>query len=102
MFLSVFGVGTGNLKDATMEMLADRGNGHYAYLDSLQEARRVLVREADATLETVAKDVKFQVEFNPAHGDARGSSSATRIACWRPRTSTTIARTAARWAPATP
>ena len=62
----MLGVGTGNLKDATMEMLADRGNGHYAYLDSLQEARRVLVREADATLENVAKDVKFQVEFNPA------------------------------------
>ena len=66
VFLSVFGVGTGNLKDATMEMLADRGNGHYAYLDSLQEARRMLIREGDATLETVAKDVKFQVEFNPA------------------------------------
>ena len=66
VFLSVFGVGSGNLKDSTMEMLADKGNGHYAYLDSLQEARRVLVREADATLETVAKDVKFQVEFNPA------------------------------------
>jgi Ca-activated chloride channel family protein len=66
VFLSVLGVGSGNLKDATMEMLADRGNGHYAYLDSLQEARRVLVREGDATLETVAKDVKFQVEFNPA------------------------------------
>jgi Ca-activated chloride channel homolog len=66
VFLSVFGVGSGNLKDATMEMLADKGNGHYSYLDSLQEARRMLVREADATLETVAKDVKFQVEFNPA------------------------------------
>ena len=66
VFLSVLGVGSGNLKDATMEMLADRGNGHYAYLDSLQEARRVLIREGDATLETVAKDVKFQVEFNPA------------------------------------
>jgi Ca-activated chloride channel family protein len=66
VFLSVFGVGSGNLKDRTMEMLADHGNGHYAYLDSLQEARRVLIREADATLETVAKDVKFQVEFNPA------------------------------------
>jgi Ca-activated chloride channel family protein len=66
VFLSVFGVGSGNLKDATMEMLADRGNGHYAYLDSLQEARRVLIRESDATLETAAKDVKFQVEFNPA------------------------------------
>jgi Ca-activated chloride channel family protein len=66
VFLSVFGVGSGNLKDRTMEMLADKGNGHYAYLDSLQEARRVLIREADATLDTVAKDVKFQVEFNPA------------------------------------
>jgi Ca-activated chloride channel family protein len=66
VFLSVFGVGSGNLKDATMEMLADRGNGHYAYVDSLQEARRMLIREGDATLETVAKDVKFQVEFNPA------------------------------------
>jgi Ca-activated chloride channel family protein len=66
VFLSVFGVGTGNLKDSTMEMLADRGNGHYAYLDSLQEARRVLIREGNATLETAAKDVKFQVEFNPA------------------------------------
>jgi Ca-activated chloride channel family protein len=66
VFLSVFGVGTGNLKDSTMEMLADRGNGHYAYLDSLQEARRVLVREGNATLDTIAKDVKFQVEFNPA------------------------------------
>jgi Ca-activated chloride channel family protein len=66
VFLSVLGVGSGNLKDATMEMLADRGNGHYAYLDSIQEARRVLLREADGTIETVAKDVKFQVEFNPA------------------------------------
>ena len=66
IFLSVLGVGTGNLKDSTMEMLADKGNGHYAYLDSLHEARKVLVREGGATLETVAKDVKFQVEFNPA------------------------------------
>jgi Ca-activated chloride channel family protein len=49
-----------------MEMLADKGNGHYSYLDSLQEARRVLIREGSSTLETVAKDVKFQVEFNPA------------------------------------
>jgi Ca-activated chloride channel family protein len=66
VFLSVLGVGSGNLKDATMEMLADHGNGNYAYLDSLREAQRVLVREGAATLETVAKDVKFQVEFNPA------------------------------------
>src|SRR6186997_2211745 len=49
-----------------MELLADKGNGHYAYLDSLQEARRVLVKEGGATLETVAKDVKLQIEFNPA------------------------------------
>jgi Ca-activated chloride channel family protein len=65
VFLSVLGVGTGNLKDSTMEKLADKGNGNYAYLDSLHEARKVLVREAGATLETIAKDVKIQVEFNP-------------------------------------
>jgi len=67
IFLSVLGVGTGNIKDSTMEMLADRGNGNYSYLDTLHEARKVLVREAGATLVTVAKDVKIQVEFNPAH-----------------------------------
>jgi Ca-activated chloride channel family protein len=67
VFLSVLGVGTGNLKDATMEKLADKGNGNYSYLDSLHEARKVLVSEAGATLVTVAKDVKIQVEFNPAH-----------------------------------
>jgi Ca-activated chloride channel family protein len=65
VFLSVLGVGHGNLKDSTMEKLADRGNGNYAYLDSLQEARKVLVREAGATLTTIAKDVKIQIEFNP-------------------------------------
>ena len=67
VFLSVLGVGTGNLKDSTMEKLADKGNGNYAYLDSLHEARKVLVAEAGGTLVTVAKDVKIQVEFNPAH-----------------------------------
>lgn len=66
VFLSVLGVGTGNLGDATMEALADRGNGNYAYLDSLREARKVLLEEAAATLVTIAKDVKIQVEFNPA------------------------------------
>jgi len=66
VFLSVLGVGTGNLKDSTMERLADRGNGNYSYLDSLHEARRVLIAEAGATLVAVAKDVKIQVEFNPA------------------------------------
>ena len=67
IFLSVLGVGDDNLKDSTLEKLADRGNGNYAYLDSLHEARKVLVREAGATLVTVAKDVKIQVEFNPAN-----------------------------------
>jgi Ca-activated chloride channel homolog len=67
IFLSVLGVGTGNTKDSTMEKLADKGNGNYAYLDSLHEARKVLVREAGATLVTVAKDVKIQIEFNPVN-----------------------------------
>jgi Ca-activated chloride channel family protein len=66
VFLSVLGVGTGNLNDSTMEKLADKGNGNYSYLDSLHEARKVLVREGGATLTTIAKDVKIQVEFNPA------------------------------------
>ena len=66
VFLTVLGFGTGNLKDATMEKLADRGNGNYGYIDSLFEARKMLVKEAGATLVTVAKDVKLQVEFNPA------------------------------------
>jgi Ca-activated chloride channel family protein len=69
VFLSVLGVGDDNLKDATMEKLADAGNGNYAYLDTLAEARRVLVQEASSTLVTVAKDVKVQVEFNPRHVD---------------------------------
>ncbi len=66
VFLTVLGFGMGNVKDSTMEKLADRGNGNYAYIDSLFEARKVLVKEAGATLVTVAKDVKLQVEFNPA------------------------------------
>lgn len=64
--LSVLGFGTGNIKDNKMEALADHGNGNYAYIDSLMEARKVLVEEMGATLLTVAADVKFQVEFNPA------------------------------------
>jgi Ca-activated chloride channel family protein len=63
--LSVLGFGMGNLKDSTMEKLADRGNGNYFYIDSLSEAQKVLVEEAGGTLVTVAKDVKLQVEFNP-------------------------------------
>ena len=66
IFLTVLGFGVGNLKDATMELLADKGNGNYAYIDSHQEAEKVLVREVGATLMTIAKDVKIQVEFNPA------------------------------------
>jgi len=66
VFLSVLGFGDGNLKDSTMERLADSGNGNYSYVDSLAEGRKVLVSEAGATLVTIAKDVKIQVEFNPA------------------------------------
>ncbi|MBX6365026.1 MAG: VWA domain-containing protein [Gemmatimonadetes bacterium] len=65
-FLTVLGFGTGNLKDSKMEQLADHGNGNYAYIDDLLEARKVLVHEIGGTLHTVAKDVKIQVEFNPA------------------------------------
>ncbi|MCA8980740.1 MAG: VWA domain-containing protein [Planctomycetes bacterium] len=65
VFLTVLGFGTGNLQDNRMEALADKGNGHYAYIDSLNEARKVLVGEVGASLETVAKDVKIQLEFNP-------------------------------------
>ena len=66
VFLTVLGFGMGNLKDSTMEKLADKGNGNYAYIDTIEEARKVLVKEAGATLVTVAKDVKLQVEFNPS------------------------------------
>jgi len=65
IFLTVLGFGTGNIKDDTMEELADHGNGNYAYIDSLFEAQKVLVRESGSTLETIAKDVKLQIEFNP-------------------------------------
>ena len=70
VYLTVLGYGTGNLKDAKMERLADHGNGNYAYIDSLLEALRVLVQELGSTLVTVAKDVKLQVEFNPARVSA--------------------------------
>ena len=66
IFLTVLGFGTGNLKDSRMEQIADKGNGHYAYVDNLKEGRRVFVREFAGTLMTLAKDVKIQVEFNPA------------------------------------
>jgi Ca-activated chloride channel homolog len=65
VFLTVLGLGMGNLKDAKMEQLADKGNGNYAYIDNLMEAKKVLVKEFGSTLLTIAKDVKIQVEFNP-------------------------------------
>ena len=66
IFLSVLGFGTGNYNDQTMQTLAQAGNGNAAYIDSYSEARRVLVEEMGGTLLTIAKDVKIQVEFNPA------------------------------------
>ncbi|MFZ0282550.1 MAG: von Willebrand factor type A domain-containing protein [Bacteroidales bacterium] len=65
IFMTVLGFGMGNIKDDKMEIIADKGNGNYSYIDNLQEARRVLVREFGGTLFTIAKDVKFQIEFNP-------------------------------------
>ena len=67
VYMTVLGFGMGNIKDDKMEIIADRGNGNYAYIDNIQEARRVLVQEFGGTLFTLAKDVKFQVEFNPAY-----------------------------------
>ncbi len=72
VFLSVLGVGDDNLKDDRMEQLADKGNGNYAYLDSDREAKKVLVDQMQGTLQTIAKDLKLQVEFNPL-----------RVASWR-------------------
>ncbi len=66
VFMTVLGFGMGNVKDDKMELIADKGNGNYYYIDNLQEARKVLVREFGGTLFTIAKDVKFQIEFNPA------------------------------------
>jgi Ca-activated chloride channel family protein len=67
VFLTVLGFGMGNYKDSKMEILADKGNGNYAYIDNLLEAKKVLVNEFGGTLFTIAKDVKIQVEFNPAN-----------------------------------
>lgn len=66
VFITVLGFGMGNVKDDKMEIIADKGNGNYAYIDNLQEARKFLVREFGGTLFTIAKDVKFQIEFNPS------------------------------------
>lgn len=66
IFLSVLGYGMGNYKDSKMQQLADKGNGNHSYIDNINEARKVLVSEFGSTLFTIAKDVKIQVEFNPA------------------------------------
>ncbi|WP_420576981.1 YfbK domain-containing protein [Ekhidna sp.] len=66
VFLTVLGFGMGNYKDSKMEILADKGNGNYAYIDTMKEAKKVLVNEFGGTMFTIAKDVKIQVEFNPA------------------------------------
>jgi Ca-activated chloride channel family protein len=66
IFLTVLGFGMGNYKDSKMEILSDKGNGNYAYIDNITEARKVLVSEFGGTLFTIAKDVKIQIEFNPA------------------------------------
>ncbi len=70
VFLSVLGFGTGNTKDTTMEQLADKGNGNYAYIDTAAEARKVFGQQLGGTLATIAKDVKLQLEFNPTHAAA--------------------------------
>lgn len=67
VFLTVLGFGMGNYKDARLETLADKGNGNYAYIDNFQEAKKVFVHEFAGTMYTIAKDVKIQVEFNPAN-----------------------------------
>jgi len=67
IYLTVLGFGMGNYKDNKLELIANKGNGNYAYIDTINEAKKVLVNEMVSTLYTIAKDVKLQVEFNPAH-----------------------------------
>jgi Ca-activated chloride channel family protein len=70
VFLTILGYGMGNYKDSKMQTLAEKGNGNHAYIDNLQEANKVLVNEFGGTMYTVAKDVKLQIEFNPAQVQA--------------------------------
>ena len=98
VFLSVLGFGMGNYNDALMQRLAQNGNGNAAYIDTLSEARKVLVEEATSTLFPIAKDVKIQVEFNPALvSEYRLIGYET--GCWRARISATTRWTPARSAP---
>lgn len=70
IFLTVLGFGTGNLKDNRMEQIANKGNGNYYYIDTINEAKKVLVQELGSTIFTIAKDVKIQIEFNPGQVEA--------------------------------
>ena len=70
IFLTVLGYGMGNYKDSKMEILADKGNGNYAYIDNIQEANRFLGKEFKGSMFAIAKDVKIQIEFNPKHVQA--------------------------------
>ncbi|MCB9689310.1 MAG: von Willebrand factor type A domain-containing protein [Alphaproteobacteria bacterium] len=99
--LSVVGVGQGNYKDARLEQLADKGDGNYHYVDSVDEAARVFGRDLVANLTTLARDVKVQLEFPEESVVACGGRSGTRTARWRTRTSATTRWTAARSATAT-
>ena len=99
-FLTVLGFGTGNVKDSKMEKLADKGNGNYAYVDNITEARKVLVTEMGATLLTVAKDVKLQIEFNPSRAAAYRLLGYEN-GCSATRTSRTTRRTRASSVPGT-
>jgi Ca-activated chloride channel family protein len=67
VFISVMGFGMGNIQDDKMEIIADKGNGNYSYIDNLMEAKKVFINEFSSTLYTIAKDVKIQIEFNPAY-----------------------------------
>ena len=67
IFLTILGFGTGNIKDAKLEKIANKGNGHYAYIDSILEGKKVMLTQIKGTLHTIAKDVKIQIEFNPAN-----------------------------------
>ena len=67
IYISVAGFGMGNYKDDKMEIIADKGNGNYSYIDNLMEAKKVFINEFSSTLYTIAKDVKIQIEFNPAY-----------------------------------
>jgi Ca-activated chloride channel homolog len=67
IFITVLGFGMGNYKDNKLEIISDKGNGNYSYIDNLQEARKILIKEFGGTLFTIAKDVKLQIEFNPAN-----------------------------------